>query len=83
MLFQWERRSHTFSFQTVYQYYFMDFTWLCNANVIMCSQTSDAFLNFFNQEKALTLTIFTASFLSTFLSLRCSSKLSNSMTCFV
>ena len=52
----WERRSQTFSSQTLFISVFnMDFTWMCNTNVIelMRSRISNAFLNLFPRRKAL------------------------------
>jgi len=52
-LFQWERRSHTFSSQTLFNsVFYMDFTWIYNTNyMIMCSRTSAALLNLFPRKK--------------------------------
>src|SRR6218665_3981453 len=53
VLFQWERRSHTFSSQTLFNsVFYMDFTWICNTNyMIMCSRTPTALLNLFPRKK--------------------------------
>jgi len=47
--FQWERRSHNLSFETLFiSVFYMAFTWICNKNVIMRYRTSKVFLNLFS-----------------------------------
>src|SRR6218665_2571691 len=55
-VFQWECCSHTSSSQALFiNVFYMYFTWICNANVIMCFRTSNAFLNFFLRKKQVLL----------------------------
>ena len=55
VLFQWECHSHTFSSQFLFISAFcLDFTWMCNMNVIMRSRTSRVCVSEpFSLEKAL------------------------------